>query len=261
MLRSVSRPFSKRFVRAAGGFFKTPTRGFALENGIVMPGIAKKDMEFTTIVDMFTKTCEINANNELFGTRVGDKFEWMTYRQFETEVTKFRNVLKKHDFGKGDKVSVIVNNRVEWAVVALAANTLGGYIVPMYEQMLESDWRYIIEDSESKIVVVANDSIYDTVKGYVGTVGNVSAMFSLDACPTAPHSYKRWMSAVADEPPTEIYHPSPDDITTLIYTSGTTGKPKGVELMHSNIVSNIVDKKPLYDHETEGGVSLAFLPW
>ena len=62
----------------------------------------------------------------LFGTRNGNKFDWITYKQFEREVQKFRNVLVHHNFGVGDKIAVIVNNRVEWAVVAIAANTRGG---------------------------------------------------------------------------------------------------------------------------------------
>ena len=80
-------------------------------NGIVMPGPATKDLECNTIVDMFVKTSKLHASRPLFGTRNGDKFNWMTYKEFEDEVTKFRTVLHKLNFGVNDKVAVIVNNR------------------------------------------------------------------------------------------------------------------------------------------------------
>jgi len=220
-------------------------------------------MEFSTIVDMFTATCAKHADRELFGTSNPDysKFDWITYKTFEEKVSNFRKVLAKHNFGKGDRVAVIVNNRVEWAVIALAANTLGGYIVPMYEQMLESDWSYIVGDSGAKILIAANDDIYDKVKGYAGSLGNVESVFCLDAAPEAHYGYKHWMSEVANEIDVPIHRPKPSDVTTLIYTSGTTGKPKGVELTHANMVANIKDKKPIFDHEVDSAVTLAFLPW
>ncbi len=52
-----------------------------------------------------------------------------------------------------------------------------------------------------------------------------------------------------------------DDVATIIYTSGTTGKPKGVELTHRNISTNILGLKSLLKAEMGRKVSLAFLPW
>ena len=40
------------------------------------------------------------------------------------------------------------------------------YILYRYEQQLESDWKYIIEDSDSKVVVAANDSIYMKIRDW-----------------------------------------------------------------------------------------------
>lgn len=46
---------------------------------------------------------------------------------------KFRNVLASHNIGVNDKVAVISDNRVEWAVTFFAANSLGAQIIPMYQ--------------------------------------------------------------------------------------------------------------------------------
>ena len=95
----------------------------------IQPNPVKKRVDFDTLVEMQIKSCETNENSYLFGTRGIDKFEWITYSQFEREVQKFRNVLAHLDFGHGDKVAVICNNRVEWATIAFAAAGRGGIVL------------------------------------------------------------------------------------------------------------------------------------
>ena len=197
------------------------TRAFSVTPKVVMPN----EINFDTMHDMFEKSVKVNASNHVFGTFKEEKgvYEWMTYAELGREVQKFRNVLAHHSFGHDDKVAVICNNRVEWAVVALAAASRGGHIVPMYEAQLEDDWKYIINDSDSKLVVAANEKIYSKVKNYVGTVGKVEAAISLDCDVSEEHSYKYWMAKVDGEEPADIINPSPEDLMTIIYTSGTTG--------------------------------------
>ena len=72
----------------------------------------------------------------------------------------------------------------------------------------------------------------------------------------------RWLKKVANEAPFPVDTTiTRDDLATIIYTSGTTGKPKGVELTHWNIASNIQAVKTLLQAEMGRKVSLAFLPW
>lgn len=215
---------------------------------------------------MQQKSCALNEHNDLFGTmkvtQDGIKsFDWITYGEFNREVQKFRNVLVHHNIEKGDNVAVIANNRVEWAVACYACNGVGAAIVPMYEAQLEKDWTYIIDDSSSKLVIAANESIYDKVKHYVGKIGKVQRVLCLDIPDDREESYNRWMRLVEEEEAVPPIQPSPEDLAVIIYTSGTTGNPKGVELTHQNICSNLLGLKDLWAGELSNNRSLAFLPW
>ena len=54
------------------------------------------------------------------------------------QVEKCRSVLASHNVGIDDKVAMISDNRVEWAVTFFAANSLGAQIIPMYQVQVTS---------------------------------------------------------------------------------------------------------------------------
>jgi long-chain acyl-CoA synthetase len=204
---------------------------------------------------------EAYASRNAFGTRNGDKFDWTTYKELGVMVQRFRNVLAHHNVGRGDKVSIISNNRLEWAVAMYAVTGVGAQLVPMYEAQLEKDWQFIIKDSDSKMVLCATEKVYDKVKHYVGAVGVVQSVLCFDSSDEYLHSYKRWMQLVKDEKHVPVCDVDPNELCTIIYTSGTTGTPKGVELSHNNIVSNLRGLKELWKDGLDNHISLAFLPW
>ena len=216
---------------------------------------------FKTIPELAEEACALFAERNSFGTRKGNEYTWITYKEFGHLVQKFRNVLAHHHIGRGDKVAIISNNRVEWAIAMYAVTGVGAQLVPMYEAQLKKDWEFIIKDSDSKLVIVANEKIYDQTKGFIGTLGKVQSILTLDTSDEYMHSYTKWMKLVENEAPVPALKISPDELAVIIYTSGTTGVPKGVELSHFNVVSNLKDLQSNWKENLFEKKSLAYLPW
>lgn len=225
---------------------------------------------FKTLHENQVRSCEVYATNELYGVHnpETDEFEFSTFADFGKQVNRSRTVLQDLGVGPGDKVALIANNRWEWAAIACASYSLTGGIVPMYEAQLPSDWSYIINDSEAKVVFCATQEIYDAVqKDVKPSAPTLQTVMCLDAPEGEPHSFKTAMAAAAEDSEGKlILEPTVDDLASLIYTSGTTGKPKGVELTHNNICTNVlgaartmVEDPRSFVNETDR--SLAFLPW
>ena len=164
------------------------------------------------------------------------------------------------------KIGIISNNRWEWAAIASAAYSLNATIVPMYEAQLAADWTYILNDSGATTLFCATEDILTRLqKEVLPSTPMVQATLCLDAERGQEHAFATAMDS-ADTLSTRILAPTIDDLADLIYTSGTTGKPKGVELTHNNLATNV--KSAVRSMVSNPNVflsssdrSLAFLPW
>ena len=90
------------------------------------------DFEFETITEMQEKACDLYRDRPSLGTKKGNSFEWASFGDLNSLVAAYRYVLNsKYGIAAGDKVALISNNRLEWAVSMYAVLSLGAQIVPM----------------------------------------------------------------------------------------------------------------------------------
>lgn len=227
--------------------------------------VVNTDYYFETLGELIDGAVKNYANKDIFGTWNESKkdFEWITFSQFGEMVNDCRKMLKRNNIQPGDAVSIISDNRVEWACLTFAVTSLGAKIVPMYQAQLEKDWKHILNDSDTKLVVAATQDIYQKVRSYPGNVGKVEKVFFFDGDNKDQNSFHYQMAEAKKDMDTfyEPHKSNPDDVAFIIYTSGTTGLPKGVELTHDNIVSDVFGALSVGTEYLKNHTSLAFLPW
>ncbi|PKN58537.1 MAG: long-chain fatty acid--CoA ligase [Deltaproteobacteria bacterium HGW-Deltaproteobacteria-14] len=214
---------------------------------------------FENLVDMFEKSTQKYAKNPLFGVKKGGVYRWQTYEDIAKAVAEFRGGLASIGVGHGDRVAVISDNRPEWAIGAYAVYGLGAQYVPMYEAQLEKDWKYILNDSGTKVLLVANSEIFEKTKKFVDEVESLEHVVNFEGKADDSTSYAALLKVGAAKPVPSV-HPKQDDVCGFIYTSGTTGNPKGVLLSHKNLTSNVNALHEIFPLGSDD-VSLSFLPW
>lgn len=214
---------------------------------------------FKNLVDMFEKSVEQYSANPLFGVKEGGEYQWVTYKEIGRRVKGLRGGLQSLGVGKGDTVAVIANNGPAWAVGAYATYGLGARYVPMYEAQLAKEWKFIINDSGAKVLIVANDLIAEKTKDFVEELETLEHIINIAGPESDAKSFDGLIKAGL-ESPVDPVHPDKDDICGLIYTSGTTGMPKGVLLSHWNLTSNVNAVHDVFPMD-QTDVSLSFLPW
>jgi long-chain acyl-CoA synthetase len=226
------------------------------------------------LIDWWEESAAKFADRRLFGTKNKNGiYEWVTFKEVDTRINNLRAGLAQLGIGNGDAVGIIANNRVEWAVAAFATWGRVARFVPMYEAELLQVWKYIITDSQIKVLFVSKPEIYEKIKDFPKDIPTLKHIFVIDAEGEAIPSQsgirrmpeEHSMAAVEKKGAAKTVpsqRPQSDDIAELIYTSGTTGNPKGVLLSHGNFTSNALAGMKLYPELQENEVvNLVILPW
>jgi len=212
------------------------------------------------LIDWWEESVNKFADRKLFGTKnKNGVYEWVTYKEIGTRINNLRAGLAQLGIGNGDVVGVIANNRVEWAVAAFATWGRIARFVPMYEAELVQIWKYIIADSQIKVLFVSKPEIYEKIKDFPKDIPTLKHIFVIEA--EGEHSMAA-VEKMGTAKPVSPQSSKPDDIAELIYTSGTTGNPKGVLLSHGNFTSNSLAGIKMYPElKKNEALSLAILPW
>ena len=214
-----------------------------------------------TLVDLYSNSVAAYPDNPIIGQREesGD-WAWLTYGEFGEAIARVRGGLSSLGVTSGDRVAIISDNRVEWAVGAYATYSLGAAWVPMYEAQTQKDWKFILKDCGAKVLFSATDGIRAQIDEIASELPELSSIVVIDDPAGGDAIDYTELMARGSENPVPAAVVSGSDLAGLIYTSGTTGDPKGVMLSHSNFASNINAIAEIFPLEQEDR-SASFLPW
>src|SRR3954447_9756453 len=107
-----------------------------------------------TLADLLPRSAEIYGDAPAIRYKEGE--EWKTRSFAEVGEIVRRLALGLIDLGiaRGDKVSILGNTRPEWTYFDFAALSIGATVVPIYQTNSPEECRYVLENSDSKVVVV-----------------------------------------------------------------------------------------------------------
>ena len=165
---------------------------------------------------------------------------------------------------KGDRVAVISNNCPQWNMVDFAVQQIGGILVPIYPTVRQSDYDYIINHAEPKIIFVEGSLLLRKVQGTLDKLAVKPKVFVFNPVEGQLTLRGLMVSVKIDKKSLAALQArkddvAPEDVATIIYTSGTLGTPKGVMLTHYNLMSCVANYGPHYPVPSSHKV-VSFLP-
>ena len=169
----------------------------------------------------------------------GGPGDWtdVTASQFKFEVIAVAKGLVAAGIEPGDRVALMSHTRYEWTLIDYAIWTAGAITVPVYETSSAEQAEWILSDSGARACFVETASYGDIVASFRDRLPGLSHMWRIEEDLV---SLRATGADVGDEVVAErAAAAGAADLATVIYTSGTTGRPKGCELTHENLLSDV----------------------
>ncbi|MEO1052939.1 MAG: long-chain fatty acid--CoA ligase [Bacteroidota bacterium] len=220
-------------------------------------------MEVKRLFDVLYYQLENYPQEDALVSKVNGQWKKYSTQEIIDIVNRLSLGLIKLGIGKGDKVGITSFNRPEWAFIDLAVQQLGAIDVPMYPNATESDYLYISEHAEIKIIFAGDEEIYNKSKSALDQVQSLTEIYTFDEVAGVKHwTEVEKLGEGEDVATLEPYKNNIEfeELATIIYTSGTTGKPKGVMLSHRNIISNTFAVKKVFPVDLGEERAMSFLP-
>ena len=214
---------------------------------------------FAHLVELFQRSVETYADRPAFGTLRGREWVFITYAELDTKVALARAALASLGVGRGDRVAIVTDNRIEWVILAHATYQRRAIFVPLSEAQHDAEMKYILSDSAAKVCFTANGSVAARVASLREDLLDLQQVINIEGSLEDPLSFGALLAQGAERS-VSARTPTPADVATIIYTSGTTGEPKGVRLSHQNLASNAAALSEMREYGPDPRC-LAFLPW
>ncbi|NXJ09948.1 ACSF3 synthetase, partial [Odontophorus gujanensis] len=128
---------------------------------------------------------------------------------------------------KEERISFLCPNDASYVVAQWASWMSGGIAVPLYKKHPVQQLEYVVEDSQSALIIAAEE--------YVGKISPSAEKLGIPVLPLRSHSSGPAGDTTVEDVPLASRASWKDRGAMIIYTSGTTGRPKGVLSTHENV--------------------------
>jgi acyl-CoA synthetase (AMP-forming)/AMP-acid ligase II len=152
----------------------------------------------------------------------------VTWAELDREVDRAASALLASGSHPGDKVAILGENSIAYAVVFFGALRAGACVVPLPTMASHDSLARMVSDSGARALVVSG--AYREVGAAIAGDA-VTVRVSLDEAAGHGISYRAFLARGSGAPP--IVPIGPDDAFDVIYSSGTTGVPKGIVHSHA----------------------------
>jgi long-chain acyl-CoA synthetase len=222
-------------------------------------GVRPAAASAATIAEAFRITAAERLDEVAIRTK-GDEFT-ITWGELRDRVDALAAGLAALGVKRGDTLALMIGNRPEFHICDLAAMMLGAAPFSIYSTYTAEQIAYLLGDAGAE-VLICEQQFLERVLEARESVPALEHVIVIDG--DAPEGTLALAAVEAGRDPdfdveAAVAQIQPTDILTLIYTSGTTGPPKGVQLIHRNLLAAVEGLDELVEFPRDGRV-ISWLP-
>ncbi len=185
-----------------------------------------------TLCEAFQRNASVDP--DAVALRTPGSTQTMTWSELAALVRKVTAGLAGLGVGRGDTVSLMMANRIEFYPFEIGAQHLGATSFSVYNTLPADQLTYLFDNAGTR-VAICEEQYVDRIRASGAPIEHIVC---IDGSPPGTISVDDLYAAAQADFDFEATWRAvqPDDVVTLIYTSGTTGNPKGVEMTHAHLL-------------------------
>lgn len=186
-------------------------------------------MDVRTVPDLLRYARKVLQKRDAFLVKRHGRWEPVAIEEFASRVDALAAALRARGVRHGDRIVILSENRMEWAIADFAILSIAAISVPLYPTLPAVEIAPLLVECGASGAFVSTRAQREKLEAALaGTAG------------------LHWIHCFDEQPLPEpgaaagaAYGPASDDVATLIFTSGTTGSMKAAMLTHANIVADV----------------------
>jgi long-subunit acyl-CoA synthetase (AMP-forming) len=211
-----------------------------------------------TVAQAFRITAAQRAGDVAIRTK-GDAFT-ITWGELRERVDALAGGLATLGVQRGETVALMLSNRPEFHLCDLATMMLGATPFSIYNTYSSEQIGYLLSDADAKIAICEQQYLAQVLEARAAAPRLEHVIVVDGEAPAGTLALADVEGSNADfDVEASVARLRGDDVLTLIYTSGTTGPPKGVQLIHRNLLAAIEGLDELIEFPEDGRV-ISWLP-
>ncbi len=200
------------------------------------------------LVSMFLSRAVLRGDRPFLGYKHGDEWRTISWTETARRVAGLAKNLKAMGLKKGDRVMLVAENRPEWCIADLGIMAAGCVTVPTYITNTERDHQHILDNSQSRAVIVSTAKLAQQLMPAVVRSSECEFVIGMEPLKITQRGQQKhldWADLVQGTDGDvatltgEMASVGRNELACIIYTSGTGGAPRGVMLHHGSIICNV----------------------
>ncbi|MGB9308255.1 MAG: long-chain fatty acid--CoA ligase [Mycobacterium sp.] len=194
-----------------------------------------------TLVDLIADTVSERGDAPALHWKNPDGWSTLSWNDYIRSAQSVAAGLRRLGVRRGDRVAMLLRNRVECNITDIAGILLGAAMTSIYLTSSNSQLEWLLNHCEAGVILVDGEQ-FARVMEIKPQVPSLRTVLCVDETADTDESVVRF-SELLGEPPVQLDEAKKvvkaDDVATIIYTSGTTGRPKGAQHSHRSVVSGV----------------------
>ncbi|HHO65961.1 MAG TPA: hypothetical protein ENJ71_05530, partial [Epsilonproteobacteria bacterium] len=217
---------------------------------------------FNHFAELYRYLEQSSPKNNFLNDRNG--VEWKTLpKDLFLQYIRYLTLASFDNNWTGKQVANAVSPSSFWLIIDYALMLSGAVSVPLFTNISSKNLLYQLSDSNIHTVFIENEAQEKLIRQADSSIEVIYVNKVPDGCKTFEDLLSQGKDINKANPTLFdelLGRVKKDDLATIVYTSGTSGDPKGVELTHANLISQIHATTENYFFEKHTDVAFSFLP-